>query len=76
MIENQLAKVWYAPTRRRRYFSKSAAIKGEATAVILQKYPIEPYEYDTGAGFDIRHDEPERFKKMHRRVCKIIAKAM
>lgn len=75
-IEKQQATVWYAPTRRRRYLSRAGAIKGEATALILKRYPVEPYEYDTGAGFDIRYHEPERFEKMHRRVCRIIEKAI
>ena len=76
MIEKQQATVWYAPTRRRRYLSRAGAIKGEATAIILQKYPIEPYEHDTGAGFDIRYHEPDKFEKMHRRMCRLIAKAI
>jgi hypothetical protein len=76
MIEKQQATVWYAPTRKRRYLSKSGAIKGEATALILKRYPVEPYEKDTGAGFDIRHNEPKRFEKMHRRMCRIIGNAI
>lgn len=74
MIEQQTATVWYAPTRRRRYLSKNGAIKGEATALILKKHPIEPSDHDTGEGFDIRYHEPERFEKMHRRMCRLISK--
>lgn len=72
MIIKQQATVWYAPTRKRRYFSKDSAISGEASAIIFKRYPIEPFERETGYGYDIRVSEPERFEKMHRRLCRLI----
>lgn len=71
-IQKVNADVYFAPTRNRRYFSRQAAIEGEAMAIILKKYPIEPFESDTGAGYDIRVDEPERYEKMHRRMCRVL----
>jgi hypothetical protein len=71
-IESVKANVFYAPTKKRRYFSRQAAINGEATAIILKRHPLEPFESDTGAGYDIRIDEPDRYEKMHRRLCRII----
>lgn len=72
MIQKQIATVWYAPTRGRRYFSKTAAISAEATALILKKYPLEPYEEDTGYSYDIRVDDPDHFNKLHNRLCRIL----
>lgn len=63
-IVKQVVTVYYAPTRGRRYFIKSAAIKNEAIAIILKKYPIEHFEFDTGHSYDIRYDEPDRFERM------------
>ena len=72
MIEEQQATVFYAPTRGRRYFSRRAAVKGEANAKIFDRYPIEPFESDTGHHYDIRYDEPERYEKMLRRLSRLI----
>jgi len=69
MIEEQTAKVYYAPTRKRRYFSKNAAINAEAAAIIYKKYPSEKYESDTGHSYNIKFDEPGRYGTMHRRLC-------
>ena len=66
MVKTQTAVVYYAPTRGRRYFTRSAAIKGEALAIILKKYPLEDYEPDTGFYADIRISEPDRFERMMR----------
>ena len=66
MIEIQTAKVYYAPTKGRRYFTKSAAIKAEALAIILKKYPVVDFEPETGFYADIRTEQPERFERMMR----------
>ena len=47
-ISKMTADVYYAPTRRRRYLTKKAAIMGEAIALILKKHPSEPAEYEDG----------------------------
>ena len=77
MIIKQTAAVYCAPTRGRRYFSKSAAIKAEAQAIILKKYPAEQACKDFACGcgdpgWHIAYDEPERYATMHRRMCRII----
>ena len=75
----QCAKVWYAPTKRRRYFSKSAAVNAEALAQIMNRHPIEQaaYTYEVALidpGFDWTREEPERYEKMLRRLKRIISK--
>ena len=74
MIKKMNAVVYFAPTRGRRFLSKSAAISAEARAIIYKKYPIEPFEPDTGHRYDIKFDEPSRYQVMHRRLSKILAK--
>ncbi len=72
MIVAQHALVYYAPTRKRRYFSLKAAVNAEATTIILNRYPEERFESDTGHYYHIKFDEPERYCKMHRRLSKLI----
>ena len=77
MIVEQIATVWLAPTRRRRFFTKNGAIHAEAVALIYKKNPTEPCEYDdfgrcTYGGYNIKYDEPERFETMVRRMERII----
>jgi hypothetical protein len=76
MIKPRIALTWYAPTRGRRYFSKRAAINAEATAMILKKYPVEPWEEGFSHGYDIRVDETERFNALHSRVCRMLNRQM
>jgi hypothetical protein len=66
MIQIKTAKVYYAPTKGRRYFTKKAAINAEAIAIILKKYPTEDFEPDTGFYVDIRTEYPDRFERMMR----------
>jgi hypothetical protein len=46
VIEIQRAKVYYAPTARRRYFSLQAAAAGEARALIKLDHPTEESDHD------------------------------
>lgn len=66
-IETQTAIVFYAPTKGRRYFSKQAAFRAEATAIILKDHP--PF-YGDGKNppEDVRFDNPEWFAKEHKRI--------
>lgn len=75
MIRESTSKVYYAPTRGRRYFSKPAAIHGEAVAIIYKKYPSEKFESNTGSSYDIKYDEPERYGTMLRRMIRIVKAA-
>ena len=64
MIQIQTAKVYYAPTKARRYFTTAAAIKAEALAIISKKQPKEDFEPETVFVFDITIDDRKRFKRM------------
>lgn len=75
-IEKQTATVWYAPTARRRYLRKHNAISAEARAIIYNRYPVENFEHDTGHYFDIQFHDEYRYKKMHRRLSRMIRSAM
>lgn len=75
MISTVKTIAYYAPTKGRRYFSKSAAIKAEARAIILKRYPNENFERDTGHSFDMRINEPEKYEVMFRRMCRIVKNA-
>lgn len=78
MIEKQQATVWLAPTKGRRYFTRKAAIKAEARALIFKKYPKEENhdEFRSWIDYDIEQAEPERYEKMHRRMCRILERAL
>lgn len=65
MIEERLRKVWYSPGRNRHYFTRSAACLAEAREKVEKKYPSEPYEADTGAGWSWREDE---------RLCRLVTR--
>lgn len=70
VIIQQTCVVFLAPTRRRRYFSKQAASKAEAGALIRKKYPNERSgEYERG--FHWRADLPNA-EKLERRLARRI----
>ncbi|HHN8580770.1 TPA: hypothetical protein ACRR2I_001231 [Providencia rettgeri] len=74
-VTTEVVKVYYSPTRNRRYFSKEAAIKAEAKARIFKKYPSEPYESGTGyAGYNIWDDRPEFYQRALRFLSYLIKK--
>ena len=77
-VTSQNAQVWYSPTKRRRYFSRSGAIHAEAKALILIRYPTEKPEQEQGRmtypGYHFPSDEPDKYKKMLRRLKRIISK--
>lgn len=70
MIERQQPIVYFAPTKGRRYFSKQAAIRAEAKAIINKHFPPEipsPCGEHCGwcndPGWSLEVDQPERFKR-------------
>ncbi len=77
-IEIKTQIVYYAPTRKRRYFSRAGAIRAEAIAVIKSRYPTEQPEYmpengmQTYSGF--HWSELPNSKKLLRRVIRLINK--
>lgn len=75
-IEARTRVVFYAPTARRHYMSKAAAVKAEARALIKQRYPTEAAERDhigqTYPGFHWM-DMP-RSDVLYRRVCRVVSR--
>lgn len=70
-IEAQSAVVYYAPTARRRYFTKWGAASAEAKAQLRRKYPTQA-EDETG---DYWHwtDDPrlvDAFRRLRRRLSR------
>lgn len=70
-IEAQSAVVYYAPTARRRYFTKWGAASAEAKAQLRRKYPTQA-EDETG---DYWHwtDDPrllEAFRRLRLRLSR------
>lgn len=69
------ATVFLAPTARRRYLTKKAAVRAEARALIARKHPTEREEYDdmgrcTYAGF--HWSQMPRADELFRRVCRMV----
>lgn len=70
-IEIQNTKVYYAPTKGRRYLSKQAAIRAEARAIIEKHVPsIKPCRCSPeycgmcgDPGWSCEADQPERFAR-------------
>lgn len=74
MIETRTAKIYYAPTARRRYLSKLAAIKGEARAIIMAKHPRQWPEPEVGfSGWHWR--EIPRSDVLLRRMMQIVKRS-
>jgi hypothetical protein len=78
MISAEMRKVWFSPTKGRRYLNRRSAIKAEAHAKIMARYPQERCDYENGRltypGFYFPEDCPEVYKKMLRRLMRIISK--
>ena len=80
MIERQQPIVYFAPTKGRRYFSKSSAINAEARAIIKKYYPDErPCSCSPDwcgmcgyGGWSLEADEPERFARYYRMLTKAL----
>lgn len=69
------ATVYLAPTARRRYLTRRAAIRAEARALIARKYPTEEDEYDdmgrcTYGGF--HWTQMPRADELFKRVCRML----
>jgi hypothetical protein len=69
-IQKRMRVTYFAPTKRRHYFSLTAAARAEARAQIVARYPAEEAEYEEGRMTYIGWnwtDEP-RLLKAHRRL--------
>ena len=75
-IVKKTREVFFAPTRGRCYFTKAAAVRAEAAAIIAKRYPSDLPEHEDGymtyPGFNWR--EIPRSDVMFRRLCQIISK--
>lgn len=72
---------YFAPTKRKTYLTKNAAIRAETRAIIMNKYPPErgcsDYNCDCGDyGWHIEHDEPARYGKMFRRLRRLVMRSI
>ncbi len=76
MIVKEIATVYRASTKGRRFLSRSGAINAETNAVIFARYPIEKWESETGNCYDIREDEPERYLTMYRRLKRVVIRSI
>lgn len=75
------AMVYYAPTKGRRYFSKAAAIRAEARAIIKKHWPDEPGCSRMGCdcgdqGWSLEVDMPERHARYMRMLTVALKKVM
>jgi len=75
MIERKIQEVFYAPTANRTFITKRGAANAEARAKIRKKYPTEPFEADTGAGFHWRADLPNA-ERILKRLSDLIFRAI
>jgi hypothetical protein len=74
-IERRERVAYYAPTRRRHYFTRKAAAWGEATAQLLRKYPTE--KGDESDGYYHWHwQSDERLIKAAERLYRRILRSM
>jgi hypothetical protein len=73
-VRGQAATVWFAPTARRRFLTKRAAIAAEARALIEARHPRERQESDergiTYPGWSWR--ELPRSDVLYRRVSRMV----
>ena len=80
MIESKICKVFYAPTKGRRYFTKKAAIHNEARAIIYKHYPRENYPCTCGSNYcdcgaesiDIFEDNPDYAQRKYNLLVKAL----
>lgn len=80
MITKTTATIYYAPTKGRRYFSKQAAIRAEARAIIEKHVPsVRPCRCSPeycgmcrDPGWYLEQAQPER----HARYMRMLTKAL
>ncbi len=73
-IEVRQRKAYYSSLANKHFFTKRGASDAEAAKIIEAKYPSEPYEHDTGAGWHWK--EEERLCKLHKRISRRIRAAI
>jgi len=74
-IEPLQATVYLAPTARRRYLTKRAAVRAEARALLDRKYPAE--KGDESDGYSRWHWSGDaRLARVYDRLVRVIARGM
>ncbi len=80
MIEQQQTQVFFAPTARRRFLTRRAAINAEARAIIKEHFPshrggwVGPQAWDYEPGWSLEANEPERFARYYRLLTAVLKK--
>lgn len=84
MIAQQQAQVFFAPTARRRFLTRKAAINAEARAIIKKHFPDERgcrgvceacYPYGCGdTGWTLETGQPDRFQRYYRLLTTALKK--
>lgn len=78
MIEERTRKVFYSQAANRHYFTKLAAIKAEARALIIKKHPSEESEHEADIGYyspGWHWTEMKRSDVLYRRVARMVKNA-
>lgn len=78
MIEERTRKVFYSQAANRHYFTKGAAIKAEARALLIKKHPTEASESEPEIGHHYpgwHWTELKRSDVLYRRVVRIVKNA-
>lgn len=70
MIEARTRTTYFSPLAGRHFLTLRAAAHNEASAMVRKKYPTEPFEQDTGAGW--RFEQDDRLVKLRDRMRKIL----
>lgn len=77
-VQECKSTTYLAPTARRRYLTKNAAANAEARAMVREKYPTEPAEYEGGycvfGGWHWSSDD--RLVRVQKRLFRFIRRAM
>ncbi|MFW4418144.1 hypothetical protein ACOAQU_00840 [Pseudomonas aeruginosa] len=76
MIDPQLSTVFFAPTARRRFLTRRAAINAEVRAIINKHFPIER-GCSCGCGdpgWRLEEANPERFARYYRLLTAVLKK--
>ncbi len=80
MITSTTTTVWHSSAKGRRYFTRRAAVEAEVRTIIYKLYPPEKPEFDnigmTYPGYDIKHDDPDRYAKLFRRIKRLVERSI
>lgn len=71
-IYSRPAVAYFAPTAGRRFLTLKGAAEAEARARVYRMFPPDPWEDETGAGFNIKYDEPVKYAMLMKRLVRAI----